>query len=209
MPSETARNSCTLLQNHIDMKFMNMPVSFFCIFLLSFLSHATQSEFKTLDLKTLKPISLQLEKADKKKSVLIFLSARCPCSNSHITLLKKLSEKYTQFNFIAIHSNTDETIEESQKYFSKINLNFQIIQDNKTQIADALKAFKTPHVYILSTEGLILYQGGMTDSSNADNAKHHYLADALEDLQNNRDVRLKESRTLGCVISREKEKNVF
>ncbi len=139
----------------------------------------------------------------KKGLVIVFLSAKCPCSNSHVAILNKLSTEFKEFNFLAIHSNFDESKEITHNYFKNINLNFPVIHDVKSILANELKANKTPHVYILNKDSEILYRGGVTDSSNAANAKIIYLKNALEEIQAGKKVTLPETRVLGCVISRE------
>jgi len=141
---------------------------------------------------------------DKKGHVIIFMSAKCPCSNSHAAELIKLADLYKDFRFTAVHSNMDETYESAQDYFKKLGLKFDIVQDEKAEMADQLKAFKTPHVFVLSPNAEILYHGGITNSSHAPSATQHFLADALEDIHQNRPVKVSEGRTLGCVISRTK-----
>lgn len=148
--------------------------------------------------------------ADKKALVVVFLSARCPCSNSHFPVLTKLAEKYTDVRFVAVHSNFEEPTKEAQAYFKTLNLPFPVIEDEHAKIADQFKALKTPHAFVLSPEGKILYQGGVTNSAMADQSDRNYLNEALEDILKGQKVRTAEGRTLGCVIVREGEnKNVW
>jgi hypothetical protein len=139
----------------------------------------------------------------------VFLSALCPCSNSHVEELKLLSLKYPQVDFVGIHSNSNETSEITQSYFKSKALPFSVIEDVNLKIADQLKAFKTPHAFLYDGKGEVVYRGGVTDSSDATKAKVHFLASALEDLASQRPVEKPEGRTLGCVIQRENEKNVW
>ncbi len=155
-------------------------------------------------------------------TVVVFLSTKCPSSNSHLPLLDELSKKWTKFQFVGIHSNVDEDVVSSQNFFQKLKLNFPIIQDEKAQLADKLGAFKTPHVFILIpkydlkhntskvNEVEILYRGGVTESylystddSSRTNRKRNYLLEAFEDLDQKKALRTKETRTLGCAIARE------
>lgn len=149
-------------------------------------------------------VKIQTANKTTKGTVVVFLSAKCPCSNSHVAEIKTLSEKYKDFKFVGIHSNIDEEVETSKKYFILHRLPFPVIQDDKAVLADAFKALKTPHSYVVSPEGEIVFQGGVTDSASGNEAKIHYLADALEDLQQGRKVKTAQARSLGCVILREK-----
>ena len=141
--------------------------------------------------------------------VIVFMSTKCPCSNSHVDLIKKLSEKHKDFRFLVIHSNPEETKSEAQTYFKVFSPPIEVLQDEKTKIADLLKAYKTPHSFVLNAKGEIVYRGGVTDSAQAASAERQYLAEVLQDLSEGKPARLSQGRTLGCVISREGEKNVF
>jgi len=186
----------------------------FVIYLLSsFISVSVlaevPSEIQGNDVVSGKASSVTNKEKDKKALVVVFVSAKCPCSDSHILELKNLAQKYKDFQFIAIHSNPDETAELAKTYFTKAELPFSVIQDTKTQLADAFKAFKTPHAFVVNTNGDILYQGGVTNSANASKADKHFLADALEDIEQGRKVKNENGRTLGCIIMRESEHNTW
>lgn len=151
---------------------------------------------------------ITISSENKKGLVVVFLSAKCPCSNSHVEELKNLAENYTDFSFVAIHSNADEGTEISKPYFENTALPFPVIQDNKSEIADRMQAHKTPHSYILLPSGRMAYQGGVSNSQTFAKADQKFLRQALEDLHRNRKVKTPEGRTLGCFISRG-EKNVW
>lgn len=154
------------------------------------------------DLKTQKEVHVEWKEA-LKGTVVVFLSSKCPCSNSHVEILKNLAAQYKDFHFLGVHSNEDESVAAAAEYFKKADLPFPVIQDNQAQIADELKAYKTPHVFVFSPEGKVLYRGGVTNSSIGPAADKMYLQNALEDISQNKPVRTPETRTLGCVISRE------
>lgn len=141
--------------------------------------------------------------------VAVFMSVHCPCSNSHVGVLKALKNKYKEFQFVAIHSNADEPAESSKPYFEKASLGFPVLQDVKHALADELKASRTPHAFVLSTTGQVLYRGGVTDSTEAERAQKQYLEQALKDVRDapagvplDRVVKTKETRSLGCAIMR-------
>lgn len=151
----------------------------------------------------------KLELATRAKGiVVVFLSARCPCSHSHIDILKKLSHEFGDFQFVAIHSNADETKDESIRYFKDQKMNFSVIQDENLKWADELKASKTPHVFVFNQAGELVYKGGVTSSAHGPTAEKQYLKDALTAVQAGQKVAVSETRNLGCAISRG-EKHVW
>lgn len=146
--------------------------------------------------------SISAESDKRKALIVVFLSAKCPCSDSHIVELKNLSEKHKDFEFIGIHSNTDEPEALSKKYFAEAKLPFPVIQDPQAKLADEFKAYKTPHVFVLNNHGEVLYQGGVSDSKKFDKSDQKFLREALADIEGHREIKTPFGRTLGCAISR-------
>ncbi len=173
--------------------------------------------FTASDLYQPKNITFPNPKA--KASVVVFLSAKCPCSASHEPILKDLAAKYAKDNieFIAVHSNQNESTEETRAHFVKTDagavahvasatsvpasLGFPMVEDRGAKIANELKALKTPHAYIIQ-KGKVVYEGGVDDSADAAEAEKHYLADALTEINSNKPVKTAKTRSLGCVIKR-------
>lgn len=152
----------------------------------------------------LKETMVQLDpKAEPKPAVVVFLSAVCPCSASHEPTLTHLSKEFPAFRFVGIHSNVDESVAMARQHFVKAALPFPIIQDNHARIASELGAFKTPHAFIFSRSGEILYTGGVDNSHFAERASKHYLKEALVAIASGREPAEKENRTLGCIIKRD------
>ncbi len=141
--------------------------------------------------------------AQKKGLVVVFLSAVCPCSNSHLVELKSLTNDFPDFDFVGVHSNTDEGKEPTSTYFKNANLPFPVVRDVKSKLADQFKALKTPHVFVVLSDGKTAYQGGVSSSRHFnDKTDRKYLREALSDLASGHKVKTPEGRTLGCVISR-------
>jgi thioredoxin-related protein len=166
-------------------------------------AEASSNPLKGLDLLSKK--EFQLVFPSQQKTVLIFMSAKCPCSGSHEPLIKALAEQFKDFKFLAVHSNANESEAETNSHFRNANLGFPVIQDSGAQWADSYGALKTPHAFVLDKFGKILYQGGVTDSHVAPQSKTQFLKEVLQDLQDGKKPRRSEGRTLGCYIQREKE----
>lgn len=198
-----ARSCCTVLARSFRSK-DNMKTLFLALyaFFLSINIYASSKVtlIKGRDLVT--DENVQVNSQDKKGMVIVFLSAKCPCSNSHNEELRSLHETFKEFNFLVSHSNLDEAPELAKSYFKKLAFAFPVIHDEKAKLADELKAYKTPHAFVFSREGEILYQGGISNSNDCKKADKKYLREALEDLHAGKTVRTPEGRTLGCAISR-------
>lgn len=134
--------------------------------------------------------------------VVTFVSAVCPCSDSHVAELKRLASVHSDFQFLFVHSNMPEPHEVAAPYFESKNIPFPILSDPKAKIADEFKAYKTPHTFVLNPKGEVLYKGGVTDSAQFPKAKKHFLSDALAAISKGQVPKVKHGRTLGCQIIR-------
>jgi hypothetical protein len=164
----------------------------------------TPLEFSGKDLRQVNTDSpaVKVSTSESEHLVVMFLSAKCPCSISHMEEIKSLATDFASFKFVAINSNVDEPREMGSGFFSKAELSFPVLRDENLKYADLLKAAKTPHAFVLNKSGEILYQGGVSDSAKFPNAKKRYLREALEDLKSKQSVKTPIARSLGCAIAR-------
>jgi hypothetical protein len=153
------------------------------------------------DARPAAPHGLRFDEAEL-ATVVVFLSARCPCSRSHETKLRALALAYPRFRFVGIHSNADEPEAQAATHFREAQLGFTVLQDPQSRLADGLGALKTPHAYVIDPRGKILFEGGVDDSQIANHAKRHFLKAALDDVLAAREVREPQARALGCLIRR-------
>lgn len=157
------------------------------------------ANFKALSLRSSIKETVQIK---KEVSVIFFSSIDCPCSDSHLNHFIELKKKYPQMDFIGINENGAERLTEIKNYYDKNRINFDLYLDDDFSVADTFGAVKTPHVYVLNKKGEILYQGGVTNSSNFSNATDFYLKDVLSDISSGKAPRRNFARALGCYIPR-------
>lgn len=142
--------------------------------------------------------------------VVVFLSVKCPCSNSHVSEIKSLYSQFkNQFQFLIVHANQDESSEQARLYFVKKGLEIPVLRDEKLQWANGLKALKTPHAFVIDKSDKILYQGGVSNSADIENANVFFLRQALDQISKGQTVQVSYGRTLGCIIERGDDKNVW
>ena len=133
--------------------------------LLLILNISSQAKtFEGIDLRDKSTYSKMLGKS--KFLVAYFLSATCPCSQAHFNLLNDLQKNNKDIDFIGFHSNKSVSKEKAHKYFKKFEIDFPILLDKKLDYANQFGALKTPHIFVLSPKGEIVYQGGATNSRN-------------------------------------------
>jgi hypothetical protein len=162
---------------------------------------ASAAEWSGRELMTGREI--RIPSSSGRTAVVVFLSARCPCSQSHEGELKRIYQQYSAagFEFVGVHSNQDETASEAKKHFREVALPFPVIEDRGAKLADAFRALKTPHVFIVKG-GEVVFQGGVDDSADAAKAKKKFLVEALEALKAGKTPETTRARALGCAIKR-------
>jgi peroxiredoxin len=146
--------------------------------------------------------ALNAPRAGTKGTVLVFLSARCPCSQAHEAALAQLAKDFPDFTVLGVHANQDEPATEAQAHFREAALPFPILEDREAKLADRFGALKTPHAYVLSPKDEVVFQGGVDDSHVAATAQRSYLREALAAIREDRKPPLARARTLGCIIRR-------
>jgi peroxiredoxin len=134
--------------------------------------------------------------------VFFFLSASCPCSRGYFEYLNELADKYKGFNFAAFHSSKVVSRDTAQRYFDKYEINFPIFDDKSLKYANQFQALKTPHVFVVNGAGEIMYSGGVANSRNMKKADKFYLEKVLEEISHGKEPSVKNTRVLGCYISR-------
>ncbi|NDG84711.1 MAG: thioredoxin family protein [Proteobacteria bacterium] len=185
-----------------------MKIAFLSTIVLWLAQPAAQASHNVFKGNTVfgQPLELREERSSK-GTVVLFLSAKCPCSASHEQSLKELHSEFSRkgFRFIGIHSNGDESDELAVSHFRSSAFPFPVLRDRDSTLAEEFHAYKTPHAFVLDSKGKIVFQGGVDDSHLAPEAKRHYLKEALIALTEGRNPDPAEVRALGCLIKR-KEK---
>lgn len=146
--------------------------------------------------------SVDWNEGDKTATVVVFLSARCPCSMGHEERLSELARRFKNFAFVGVHANADEPAELVRRHFTPGKFPFPVLDDADQTVADRFGAVKTPHVFVVDRAGNVQFEGGVDDSRLALDAKKHYLEDALARISRGESPETKVVKTLGCSIRR-------
>lgn len=175
------------------------------LFTISFIILSYEAFAQPVQLPTLLSYPEAKEKsitAIAKNKVLVFLNRTCPCTQQNIPYINQLVKDYPEVEFIGVHSKKGSSVQEIKEVVDNYKPQFPVIDDNQLEIANILKANRTPQVLILSESNEILYNGGVTDRTNPKSATKLYLKNALAELTNHHPITEKETRSLGCVIIR-------
>jgi AhpC/TSA family len=90
-----------------------------------------------------------------------------------------------------------------QAYAKEQGYNWYYALDNKSILADAFGASRTPECYLFDKNGTLVYHGAIDDSpGDPQQVKRHHLQVAIDEMMAGKDVTVKETRSVGCSISR-------
>lgn len=96
----------------------------------------------------------------------------------------------------------DDSFEEMAKYYTAQKLQCVYALDEKSQLANAFGASRTPQCFLFNTKGLI-YKGAIDDNVKDPAAvKSPYLKEALAALMKNETPKTQETKSIGCTIKR-------
>lgn len=164
------------------------------------------AKFSGVDLATGQRAEIALAAPDKKGTIFVFISGKCPCSKAHEKHLKALAAEFAaDFRIVGVNANQNEDEAGGREHFGPLALGFPVVRDEKAKLADALGALKTPHAFVVAPDGrTVLYRGGVSDSHKAESAGRLYLRETLLALREGKPVPEAETRVLGCYINRGK-----
>ena len=119
--------------------------------------------------------------------------------------------KYAQTNKVGVvllNANEgdrggDNSFTEMQSYAKAQGYQWAYAVDEKSILADAFGASRTPECYLFDKNGKLVYHGAIDDSpGDAGQVKRHHLAAAIDEMTQGKEVTTKETRSVGCSINR-------
>jgi hypothetical protein len=90
-----------------------------------------------------------------------------------------------------------------QSYAKAQGYSWYYALDNNSVLADAFGASRTPECYLFDKNGRLVYHGAIDDSpGDPTQVKRHHLQVAIDEMIAGKEVSVKETRSVGCSISR-------
>jgi peroxiredoxin len=146
--------------------------------------------------------------SDKRAVVVAFLGTECPMANLYGDRLQKMAEQYAhqEVQFVGIDSNRQVSLEKIAHYAQTHKINFPLLKDPGNRVADQFGAERTPQVFLLDGERGIRYSGRIDDRFGVgfarSEAKHEFLATALDEVLVGKAVTEPKTAAIGCYIGR-------
>ena len=167
------------------------------------------SDFKLKDV-TGKMVSLSDYK-DAKGYIVIFTCNTCPFAVASEQRIVDLDKEFKTKGYpvIAINPNNpevqpDDTYELMQAKAKEAGFTFPYLFDESQTVYAMYGATKTPHVYLLQKESgknIVKYIGAIDDNvRNGAEVKDRFLANAVNELLDGKEVSVKETKAIGCSV---------
>lgn len=145
--------------------------------------------------------------SDKKLLCIIFSCNHCPYVKAYEDRIIAIQRDFqNDLQIVAINSNDElnypeDSFEEMEKRAKEKNFNFPYLRDSDQSVADAYGATHTPEIFLFDSERKLQYHGKIDDNWNYLNqVKEQYLRNAIIDLLEGGEVKVKETYTIGCTI---------
>ncbi len=164
-----------------------------------------------LRMKDIRNEDVSMKDAKRKNGLLVMFSCNtCPYVIKNQERTKAICKYALQNNIgvILLNSNEDQrTGDDSfgamQQYAKDQNYEWYYVVDKNNEIADAFGANRTPENFLFNKDSKLVYHGAIDDNpTDAYNIKRQHLKEAMNDLLAGKDIAVKESRSMGCVIKR-------
>jgi peroxiredoxin len=144
---------------------------------------------------------------DKALIVLIFMANRCPTARVYTDRLKAIQTDYQSRGVQLVGINSDnkyffstETLDKMTQVFNERELNFPYLKDEDQSLAKKYGALVTLHAFVLDKDRRLRYRGRVDDSRDPQKVTVNDLRNALDDILNQKEVRVKETRPFACSI---------
>lgn len=150
-----------------------------------------------------RPVMLH-DLAGEEFTTVIFCSYRCPCSDGYVDRLRELRQHFEPrgVRFVAIHSNSDETMDGMTRYIQREEYPLPVYRDDLTAAADMMQATVTPEVFVFDRDWTLQYHGRIDDDKSGFFVEEESLRLALDTLLTGRSLQHPEKMSLGCAITR-------
>jgi hypothetical protein len=154
---------------------------------------------------------LNLQEAKQSNGLLVMFTCNtCPYVVRNQSRTNEIC-KYAQSNKVGVvllNANEgdrggDNSFAEMQSYAKSQGYQWVYAVDEKSVLADAFGASRTPECYLFDKAGKLVYHGAIDDSpGDAGQVKRHHLKAAIDETLQGKEVSLKETRSVGCSINR-------
>ncbi len=146
-------------------------------------------------------------------TLVIFTSNSCPFVVMWEDRYKEIEVKCSKNNIGMLYvnsnhakRNSDDSFEKMKNHAKTMNYKYPYLLDEESYLANEFGAKTTPHIFLFNKDNKLSYIGSIDDNyKSSKNVKHHYLLNAITELKESKEIKVKETRAVGCSIKRNKK----
>ncbi len=155
--------------------------------------------------------SISLDEAKQENGLLIIFSCNtCPFVikwEDRYNGLKEFADK-NNIGMVVLNSNYkkrsgDDSLDAMKKHAKQNSYQFSYLVDKESLIANSFGGKTTPHVFLFDEDFKLAYKGAIDDNyDDAGKVNNHYLKDAMKSVASGQNIKLAETKPVGCSIKR-------
>jgi len=163
-------------------------------------------------LKTVDGKEWSLSDAKGKLVVLEWINPECPVcvrvmsDGTVANTIKGVRDLYPDAVFVAVNSSAarPESLSGTGDYLKAHKMDIPALLDTEGSVGKMYEAKTTPHCYVISPEGMLVYAGAIDDGANG-GAKMNYVVNAAKQLKAGESVSPSETKPYGCSVKYKKK----
>jgi peroxiredoxin len=139
--------------------------------------------------------------------VLVFMANRCPTARVYTDRLRSIQTDYGAKGIQLVGINSDnqyffapESLSNMITIANQREFNFPYLKDDDQSVAKSYGALVTLHAFVLDIQRRLRYRGRIDDSRDPAKVTTSDLRNAIDDLLENKEVRIPETRPFACAI---------
>ncbi len=144
--------------------------------------------------------------SERAYQVLIFLGIDCPISQDYVGAINKLNDEYS--DNLSICGVIPEQISKKQlsAFEREYQVRFPLKLDRDMAIVKQYNIHVTPEVVLVDKSGAVQYRGAIDNwyyelGHHRQIITENYLKDAIASVLANQTVKIKETETVGCILT--------
>lgn len=154
---------------------------------------------------------VSFKEAFKENGLLVMFSCNtCPVVHKYESRTVESCKKAIDNKIGVILLNSNEAYREKgdsysdmKEYAKKLSYGWNYVVDEKSVMADAFGATRTPEIFLFDKNGKLVYHGAIDDNSNGpDEVTRKHLSIAIDEIVAGKDVSTKNTKSVGCTIKR-------
>lgn len=138
--------------------------------------------------------------------VLEWTNPNCPFVQRHYRekTMQTLASQFESKNvdWLAINSTDSATNDSNKQWAEAQNISYPILNDSEGTVGKEYHATNTPDMYIVGTDGTLLYEGAIDNDRSGDKTtgKINYVRQALDEILSGKPVSAPQTKPYGCSV---------